>query len=198
MLLLGFGVAALLRESGAWHVKWEAIISGLLMVLGVGLVFTARSGGRVWLPIVLGGVLVLALSAHSPSLHFDLPASSAIGDRTIRVDSATTLRPSYNHGLGDLTLDLTRMPLDPEATKELSVNLGLGNVKILLPEGADVKLEANLGIGKALVPDRGPAQGIGVQARYRTPHASPASPRLSIKVHVGIGQVEVLVIHAGP
>src|SRR2546422_651179 len=47
-LLLGFGVVALLRESGVFQVKWEAILAGLLVTLGVGLVLTARTGRRIW------------------------------------------------------------------------------------------------------------------------------------------------------
>src|SRR5438477_10421730 len=108
LLLLGFGVAALLRETGAVRLKWDAILAGLLILLGTGLVLTARSGRRVW-PIALGVVLILSLSAHSPSLHFPLPAGSAVGSQVVHVLDGEPLAPSYRRGFGDFTLDLRRL-----------------------------------------------------------------------------------------
>src|SRR5438105_15425079 len=81
LLLLGFGVAALLRESGVFLIKWEAILAGVLVALGLGLVVTARRGRRVW-PVALAVALILALSACSPSFHFPLLVGSGIGVQT--------------------------------------------------------------------------------------------------------------------
>src|SRR3989441_4186830 len=104
LLLLGFGVVALLRESGVFQVKWEAILAGLLVTLGVGLVLTARTGRRIW-PIVLGLVLILTLSARSPSLPFPVPAGSAVGDPAVLVRGARPPGTAHKQGLGNLTLD---------------------------------------------------------------------------------------------
>ena len=197
LLLLGFGVAALLRETGAVRLKWDAILAGLLILLGTGLVLTARSGRRVW-PIALGVVLILSLSAHSPSLHFPMRADSGLGDRTVVVESTSQLEQSYSQGVGDLTLDLSHLVLNPETTR-LSINDGVGHVKVVVPEGTEVELDASVGVGHAVVLGRGLGRGLGVHTEYRSPGYSAIDhPKVSIEVHVGVGRVEVEVPRAGP
>src|SRR5438105_6143825 len=141
LLLLGFGVAALLRESGVFLIKWEAILAGLLVALGVGLVLTARTGRRTW-PVILGVVLILSLSARSPSLHFPLPAGSAIGDRAVLVRDAGQLAASYSQGVGNLTVDLGQLTFDPPTTKYVRIHEGIGNVRVVVPAGVEVALDA--------------------------------------------------------
>jgi len=191
LLLLGFGVAALLRESGALDIKWEAIFAGLLILLGMGLVLTARSGGRFW-PLALGIVLILSLSAHSPSLNLHLPASSA-GSRTVRVQVPSQLEPSYNQGFGDLTLDLRQVALAPGTTTQVSINDGVGDVKVRLAEGMEVELNGNLGFGEAVVLGKSLGHGPGVEVRYHTPaFGAPDHASLSLQVHIGLGHLEVV------
>ena len=190
LLLLGFGVVALLRESGVFPVKWEAILATLLVTLGVGLVATARSGRRIW-PVALGVVLILALSANSPSLRINLPSSSALGEQVVHVQDAGHLEDSYNQGVGSFTLDLARVALAPGTTRQITINQGLGDVRILVPDDLAVELNANVGVGRATVLSQRLGHGVGVQARYQSPGYDSAPGRISLQVHVGVGQVEV-------
>ena len=198
LLLLGFGVAALLRESGVFLIKWEAILAGLLIALGVGLVLTARSGRRVW-PIIVGVVLILSLSARSPSLHFPLPTGSAIGDRAVLVRDAGQLAPSYNQGVGNLTVDLGQVTLDPATTKQVRIHEGIGQVRVVVPAGTGVELNVKIGIGHATVLGVPMGHGVGVRTRYQTPGYAGAERRISLQVNVGIGGLEVVeATSAGP
>jgi hypothetical protein len=194
LLLLGFGVVALLRESGVFQVKWEAILAGLLVTLGVGLVLTARTGRRIW-PVALGVVLILALSANSPSLRINLPSSSALGKQVVHVQDADHLQDSYNQGVGAFTLDLARVAFAP-GTRQVTINQGFGDLRILVPADVAVELNGNVGVGRATVLGQRLGDGVGVQAHYQTQGYGSAERRISLQVHVGFGQLEVA--RAGP
>ena len=171
LLLLGFGVAALLRESGVFRVKWEAILAILLVTLGVGLVATARSGRRIW-PV-------------------------ALGDKVVHVQDVDHLEDSYNQSAGSFTLDLARIVLAPGTTRQITINQGLGDVRVLVPADAAVELDADVGIGRATVLGQRVGNGVGVQARYQSPgYDDSAGRRISLQVHVGVGRLEVR--RAGP
>jgi len=198
LLLLGFGVVALLRESGVFQVKWEAILAGLLVTLGVGLVLTARTGRRIW-PIVLGVILILTLSARSPSLHFPVPAGSAVGDRTVLVRDAGQLATAYNQGLGNLTVDLGQLGLETATTKPIRIHEGVGQVRVVVPVGTGVDLNAKIGIGHATVIGVPLGHGVGVRSRYQTPGYATAAHKVALQVNVGIGDLDVVeVARAGP
>lgn len=111
LLLVLFGAAWLLRESGAIDVSWQAILAGLLVVLGVGMVATAKSrGGGL---VLVGIALTVALAASSAGT-VDVPSfQNGIGDRTFRPAALTASTTPYSIGIGHLVIDLT------DATRDL-------------------------------------------------------------------------------
>jgi len=71
LLLIGLGTVWFLSESHLLALSAETVLSGLLIVLAVGLIYTARWGRRLgrW-AVVLGAVLSVVLVVNSRSLHF--------------------------------------------------------------------------------------------------------------------------------
>src|ERR1700736_1597554 len=66
-LLLAVGVVWLVDVT-AIHLNGETITSLLLMLLGLGMVFTSRRGGRAW-PVLLGLLLTVALVGGASTFH---------------------------------------------------------------------------------------------------------------------------------
>jgi hypothetical protein len=71
LLLIGLGTVWFLSESNLLALSAETVLSGLLIVLAVGLIYTARWGRRLgrW-AVLVGAALSVVLVANSPSLHF--------------------------------------------------------------------------------------------------------------------------------
>ncbi|MDH3307463.1 MAG: cell wall-active antibiotics response protein, partial [Acidimicrobiia bacterium] len=103
----------------------------------------------------------------------------------IREPIGTNLAASYEHGVGDFTVDL-RMVDVTDAT-DVTVSLGVGVVTIYLPPNVTVQVNAEAGIGEINVLGQTESGfGPSITERFGT---SPDV--LSLDVSVGIGQVEV-------
>src|SRR5688500_1116110 len=63
-MLVASGVAWLLQRSGVVDFSWETLLAGLLVILGVGMVVTARRGGGMGL-VAIGLALTIALASTS-------------------------------------------------------------------------------------------------------------------------------------
>lgn len=188
VLLLAFGVGCLLRQTGVLPMSWKTLFASLLIILGFGLVITARRGRRRW-PILLGIVLILGMASSSSTLDINFPAQ-AIGDRVVRPIGVATLERTYRQGIGNLTIDLSQTGL-MDKTTTLTIHQGVGNLDVVVPEGVGVETDVHIGIGHADVLGRRIADGAGVSQHHRTPDFATAEHRVSLQVHLGVGNVEV-------
>ncbi|WRL67139.1 LiaF domain-containing protein [Blastococcus brunescens] len=158
--------------------------------MGLGLValaLTGRRSGRGGL-IALGAVLSLALITVST---VDVPASG-VGDRTYRPATAAEVREVYSGGLGDVTVDLSLLDQgisgDPVTTR---IEHGVGDLEVVLPRSADVRLEIEHGLGDVDVFDRGSETegffpGIGSSS-----WTDDGEPEFILSINSGVGDVEV-------
>jgi phage shock protein PspC (stress-responsive transcriptional regulator) len=192
VLLIAVGALALITRFTGWDLGPRAFIGSALLVVGLGLVAAAFSGGRRARGglIALGVVLSLALAAAST-----LPwngVRGGIGDRTFRPTSDSQVRDIYRGGAGDMTVDLSHVDVgnlaEPITTR---VEHGLGDVKVLVPRDADVRLTVMSGVGSI------DAFGQGSLDRGFFPGSGTGSwvddnkPEFVIAVHNGAGDVEV-------
>jgi phage shock protein PspC (stress-responsive transcriptional regulator) len=190
-VLIVVGVLVLLTNVTAWDIGPRAVLGAALLVVGAGLVAAAFSGGRRAKGglIALGGVLSLALLAVS---SVPWHAGSGVGDRTYRPDTAADVRPVYRGGVGDMTLDLSQVPLSgldgPVTTR---IEHGVGDIDVVLPPSADVRLAVDHGIGDVRVFDRGSdTDGLfpGTGSRSWT---DDGEPEFVLTINSGMGDVEV-------
>jgi hypothetical protein len=190
-LLIVLGLLVLLTRLTGWDIAPAAFFGSALLVVGLGLVAAAFSPGRT----ARGGLMALGVV-----LSFGLLVSSAepwrnvdggFGDRTFRPQSAESVRPVYDAGVGDVTLDLTDVDLsDLDEPITTRLDAGVGDVDILVPRSADVRVEVDSGIGDVEVlgedsdggffPGRGPAAWSGDE-----------EPEFVLTINAGIGDVEV-------
>ncbi|OMQ15178.1 hypothetical protein A7K94_0211330, partial [Modestobacter sp. VKM Ac-2676] len=123
----------------------------------------------------------------------DVP-HGGVGDRTWRPVSAAAVQSDYENGLGDVLLDLRGV--DPADLDDLDspittrIDSGLGDITVIVPWSADVRLEVVQGIGETdlfgdsvesgFFPGRGTADWSG-----------DSDPEFEISINSGLGDVEV-------
>src|SRR3712207_3261311 len=110
-LLIVVGSLVLLSRLTDWDVGPRIVLGTGLLVVGLGLVAAAFSGGRTAKGglLTLGVLLSLALVVVAAEPWRGV--EDGMGDRTYRPASADAVQPVYDQGVGDATLDLSRIDL---------------------------------------------------------------------------------------
>jgi phage shock protein PspC (stress-responsive transcriptional regulator) len=190
-LLIVVGILVLLTRLTGWDLAPAAFFGAALLVVGLGLVAAAFSTGRT----ARGGLIALGLvlsfgllvSSTEPWRHAD----GGVGDRTYRPLSAEDVRPVYDAGVGDVTLDLTDIDLsDLDGPVTTRFDAGVGDVEVLVPRSADVRVEVDSGLGDVEVlgedSDGGYYRGLGSAS-----WTGDDEPEIALTINAGIGDVEV-------
>jgi predicted membrane protein len=183
VVLALFGVGWLL-ESLSVDVPWDVVFPAVLIGIGVMLVVSARSGaGQVGL--ILAGIVLTVLLVLGTAI--DIPFGGGVGDRSVHPTGVRVER-EYERGIGTLTIDMTDLDLDAiEVPFDLRARVGIGELVVIVPEGAAVQVEAHAGLGSVRVDGMEEA---GIDAELSVP-APGAAPRLRLEASVGIGEVRI-------
>ncbi|MFG1808869.1 PspC domain-containing protein [Streptomyces sp. NPDC049040] len=168
---------------------------GLAAALGVlGTAFVIASfAGRARGGTIFFSVLALAALVGTTALP---RTGHGVGSTTWRPVTAAGVHQLYERGTGRGRLDLTALPLDG-GTVRTHVKVGAGQVEVLLPPGATVVLDYDLGVGETVLPGK-VNDGVDVKTgQHRTvtlePPAGTASTGIiDLRVEVGVGQVKVV------
>ncbi len=189
-VLIVVGVLVLIDRFSAWEISARGFLGSALLVVGLGLVAAAFSGGRRARGglIAIGAVLSLAaIGASSGPWHFE----GGVGDRTYRPVAADQVRPLYELGAGDLTVDLSDVNVSGlDAPIRTRIDHGVGDLEVVLPDSADVQIDVDQGIGDLDVFDEGATDGYfaGTGSAAWT---GDGEPEFVITIDSGAGDVEV-------
>lgn len=179
-ILLGAGVLWLLTDAGILDLSYETWIGLLLIAIGLAIAFTS---GHHALLTVLGIVVLLA---GLPALVVnDLP-SGDVGD-AIEAPTSPAQIDRYEHGVGKFTVDLTAPGL-ADANLDVQAELGIGELLVLVPEAADVVVDAHVGLGNIDALGR-QADGVDVDLEHR--FAGPGEQKIALELDNGIGDIRV-------
>jgi len=127
------GVAAIAAMYDAYF-DGPKVVAMVLAVIGIGLVIGSFvRGGRGLIPIAIPLAAITWGLAMIPDTTF-----ASMGDRKITPASVADLQPRYEHGAGNIELDLTRLQLSDTDSVRTTVELGFGNMDVYVPDGADV------------------------------------------------------------
>ncbi len=183
-LLIGGGLLWLLSTLGV-TLYWDLLLPAGLIVVGAALLLTRGStgGGLVGL-----GVLLLVLSLVVVPVTTDL--SAEIGQREILADDLADLDGDPSLAIGSLILDLRDLRVAAGEEVTLAPQVGIGELRVRLPEGVEVVGEASAGIGSVVTGDR-ERGGLGIEADLDEAAADPVAGTLRVDASVGIGQVVV-------
>lgn len=186
VLLIGAGVVWGLALLGV-PIRWDLVLPVVLIVIGGLLLLSRRvaSGGLIGLGIV---VLVASLLVAPLSLT----TGDDIGERREVVTEVSDLDDESSLGIGSLTLDLTGLDLEDGQVVSVTASVGIGELRVLVPDGVTVTGEARAGIG-AVQGTEGDRGGLGVTADLEdvAEIADPGAAVVDLDVQVGIGQVVV-------
>ena len=195
VLVLG-GIGWFLQQTGLLQLSLTTTLSCLLITLGVGLVLTARRSGGAGL-VVLGIALTIVLASAS-AVDASLLQRGA-GERTFSPATVSALEERYQLGAGSLTLDLTDLPAEELAGKRIDVQVGVGELVVLLPPKSElgVDVRAVVRAGELDLPERdGTDDGTNLTERVRDTPVDGAA-LLELDLDVGLGTVQVVRPRAG-
>ena len=91
-------------------------------------------------------------------------------------------------GLGELTLDLSELELTEAA--RVDVNVGAGEVTVILPPDLPVRVEAAAGAGEIDVLGE-QAEGVNVARDFTDPDFTERGVGLTLDIGVSAGQIQV-------
>jgi phage shock protein PspC (stress-responsive transcriptional regulator) len=183
LLAVILGGLLALHAVGAIEVTAVVLSATTLLVLGAGLVVSAFLGrARGLIPLGLLAALALAVSPV-----VDEVTDHGIGDREVRVASASQLEPLYELGTGRLVVDLRNLDAR-DLDRPLKVSVGIGRAEVIVPDGVQVVVHGSAGAGDVELFDRS-RDGMGVELRGVDGPAG--SNVLELDAEVGIGSVAV-------
>jgi phage shock protein PspC (stress-responsive transcriptional regulator) len=133
------------------------------------------------LPAVMLGLSGGVVAAADVDLH------GGIGDRDYRPASAADLKDKYKLGMGQLVVDLRHTQL-PRGDVPLKLDLGIGEARLIVPDGVCVATAADVGAGNVHV-DGHDNGGVDVNVDER-PIAGTGT-RVLLDAQVGLGEVRV-------
>jgi len=175
--------AAWLVEAADWaDVPWRGLLAGALLLVGVALIFGARTGSHGGL-IAFGLVLAVILSLSSAfAVLADIPLTGGIGEQRHR--PVEVVEDEYRWGIGSMTLDLRGATADLDG-RTVEASVAIGQLIVYLPEGMSVEINAHAGIGEARVFGE-TSGGFGSDVLV-----SGGEGALILELDVAIGKVEV-------
>ena len=189
-LLIVVGLLAAVTRFTGWDVGPVGFFGSALLVVGLGLVALALTGGRRGKGglIALGAVLSMGLLASTTQPWEDV--EGGVGDRTYTPETAGEVRPVYDHGMGNLTLDLTDIDLaDLDEPVTTRIDHGMGDIEVLVPDSADVRVEVEGGMGDTDVLDVDSDGGLSVGEG--SPWSDDGKAEIVLTIDGGMGNVEV-------
>ncbi|WP_106982468.1 PspC domain-containing protein [Streptomyces megasporus] len=197
--------AAVLGTAVAWPTQplGPALAVGLGCALGVFGLGTAVSAfyGRVGAGTITAIACTGALLAGALALPKDITTDWA--DARWRPAAADRIDERYELGSGSATLDLSRVEFEEGRTVRTAVDVGAGEVRVVVPDDVEVEVTVEVGVGGYQLHERpgtgmergsGYGGGIGLRDRRTLPPADGDAPfgTLELRLDVGVGQATVV------
>ncbi|WP_268985806.1 PspC domain-containing protein [Streptomyces sp. CC228A] len=165
-------------------------LAAALAVFGLGLVLSSLLGrtgfGTLFMTVVTA--LLLAGAAVVPR-----EIDTRWGHTGIAPASAAELRPHYDLGNGEATLDLRDLPVAAGTTTGVSAELGMGRLHVVVPRDVTVAVRAEVGMGAVLLPGGQEYAGPDQDVTRTLPPPEGVTPggTLELTAETVVGVVEV-------
>jgi len=174
-----FGIAA---AAGA-GIPGVVVAAAMLGVIGLGLLVGAWRGRARWL--IFPALLMLLITQGAAAVSNYEPGSA--GERVWIPTEATQ---SFDLGAGSATLDLRQLPNGPA---DISVQMGAGELIVLVPDDTEVRIDGSIGAGEYDVPDADPQSGVGLSFSHTVSPVgtTPTVTTVELTTEIGLGSMEV-------
>ena len=185
-LLAAAGLFGLLAVLDVYDVDVAAALAAGVVIVGAAIAFGAMTQRRVGGLVFLG---LLLLAAFSLAAITPVSVSAGVGEKSERPTTVTALDPSYEHGIGELELDLGDITL-PTGTTSVDASVGIGKIVVTVPEDVALVIDAHAGVGSI---DLMGARDDGVDAdrTITLPGSTPDAPVLDLEADIAIGDIQV-------
>ena len=191
LALVSYGSLTWLASEFAWTGDHRSIaMAGSLAAIGLLLVVLGLAGWRAGFVAFLA--VVLAITAWSSTVvPTGIHLSGRVGDATWAPTSITA-DANYRLGAGDGVLDLSGLPTEGLSEAKLPAYVGLGELKVVVPEGLTVKVLGHVGLGEILLPGDAPNDGQGGTDLARSVVIGDGPTEVIVDAGVGVGQLTVV------
>jgi len=198
MALLAIGLALLTYGTLSWmgaELDWAGdhraiAMAGSLAAIGLLLVGLGLAGWRAGFVAFLA--IVLAITAVSSTV---VPEGIQLGGRVGDVSWTPTSvagDTNYHLGAGNGVLDLSGLPTEGLSEVNLTTDVGLGELKVVVPEGLTVKVVGHVGLGEILLPGDARGEGQGGADLSRSITVGNGPTEVVVDAEVGVGQLTVV------
>jgi hypothetical protein len=182
-VLITIGALWLLSLAGV-TIAWALLLPIALIAIGVLVLALGRrpiADALVGLGIAVAIVALVVPGAPQPSII-------SAGDRVYTPDTMTDLASSYDLGGGTATLDLRALEVTGDTT-EVAVNVGFGELVVIVPEDVELTGRARVAFGEVEVDGR-TQSGVGPSLPLGAATAGDG-PTLDLELQVAFGRIEV-------
>ena len=191
LALVTYGSLTWLGSEFAWTGDHRAIaLAGSLAAIGLLLVVLGLAGWRAGFVAFLA--VVLAISAWSSTV---VPAGIHLGGRVGDARWApTSVTPAANYhlGAGDGVLNLGGLPTEGLSEAKIPAYVGIGDLKVVVPQGLTVKVVGHVGLGEILLPADAGSNGQGGTDVSRSIVIGDGPTEVVVDAGVGVGQLTVV------
>jgi phage shock protein PspC (stress-responsive transcriptional regulator) len=188
-VIIGLNVGVALAGVSAWAAATGhgAIVGGVVIAIGAVLAGAAALGDRRWRWLIVPA-LVLALPAGAIAAS-DVRFDGDVGEREYAPASARAIpADGFSLGVGQMTVDLRRLPWRDRDRVPVRTDLGLGQMVIAVPDRVCVDPDVRARAGEVSV--RG-TRSSGIDAEVIDTPPSGRAPRLLLDADVEAGQIVV-------
>ena len=198
MALIAIGLALATYGSLLWagaELNWtgdhQAIaFAGSLAAMGLLMVVLGIAGWRpgfvTFLAIVLS-IAALSTAAVPNGIHL----GGRIGDATWAPTSVSG-DANYQLGVGNGVLNLSGLPTEGLSEAKIPAYVGMGELKVVVPQDLTVKVVGHVGLGEILLPNDAGSSGQSGSDVSRSVVIGDGPTEVVVDAGVGIGQLTVV------
>jgi phage shock protein PspC (stress-responsive transcriptional regulator) len=191
LALVTYGSLSWLGSEFSWTGDHQAIaMAGSLAAIGLLLVVLGLAGWRSGFVAFLAVVLAIA-AFTSTVVPSGIELGGRVGDATWTPNSVTA-GANYHLGVGDGVLNLSELPTEGLLDARIPAYVGLGELKVIVPEDLTVKIVGHVGLGEILLPTDAPDEGQGGSDVTRSIDLGDGPTEVVVDAGVGVGQLTVV------
>lgn len=168
--------------------KIVTVFASALAVVAGGLLVGAFVGRARWLILLAIPLTIATGISHAADDDFN----AGVGERTWVPTTVAEAERPFRLGIGDAELDLTRLPAGSEV--DVEARLGVGSLRITVPEDARVVVDAEVGAGDLQLFDEPDTDGTDLRRETTSapaPGVTDSGTLITIDAEVGLGDLEV-------
>ncbi|KPL02206.1 MAG: hypothetical protein AMJ90_06470 [candidate division Zixibacteria bacterium SM23_73_2] len=178
--------------------NFSNIIFGLILVLLGGLILLNNLEalefwevfGKIWpVILVIVGLWLIFRRSHPEYAQIQEKLKKGFGDIILNPKSIETKGLAVSSGFGDVEINLTKTQFQDKENLVI-VNLGFGDIRIMLPQDLPVSAKGNSFAGKVDILGK-VADGVGNNLEHEDEGYSSEAKKLKINAKLGFGDIRI-------